>query len=118
MTRRLCECGTCARCRHREDVRKWSAANREKVRERQRDYYRRNAVGWNAGRDSQKHRARLAVYTEVRAGRMEKGPCEVGEDCVGRLEAHHDDYGKPLDIRWLCQRHHALLHVEQATALT
>nr|DAD85891.1 MAG TPA: hypothetical protein [Siphoviridae sp. ctGdK3] len=28
------------------------------------------------------------------------------------LEAHHDDYSKPLQVRWLCRRHHKQLHKE------
>ena len=35
-------------------------------------------------------------------------PCEV---CgATKTVAHHDDYAKPLDVRWLCRSHHALLH--------
>lgn len=27
-----------------------------------------------------------------------------------RVEAHHSDYSKPLDVDWLCKEHHALWH--------
>ena len=38
-------------------------------------------------------------------------PCEI----CGSLTTHrhHEDYSKPLDIRWLCSRHHAARHKER-----
>lgn len=35
--------------------------------------------------------------------------CEV-EECFELGERHHDDYNKPLEIRWLCRKHHKELH--------
>lgn len=50
--------------------------------------------------------ARKMVYNWVHRGKMERQPCEI---CGSKLSsAHHDDYSKPLQVRWLCQKHHDL----------
>jgi hypothetical protein len=36
--------------------------------------------------------------------------CEVAGCMVKRTVAHHDDYSKPLEVRWLCIGHHAEHH--------
>ena len=28
----------------------------------------------------------------------------------GKIDGHHDDYSKPLEVRFLCKRHHAEIH--------
>lgn len=54
-----------------------------------------------------KFRARSAVSNALRSGRLVKFPCEVcGEH---KVEAHHDDYARPLEVRWLCHLHHRAL---------
>lgn len=51
--------------------------------------------------------ARIAVGNALRDGKLDRQPCEV---CGERAQAHHDDYSKPLDVRWLCPTHHAEWH--------
>lgn len=34
-------------------------------------------------------------------------PCWV---CGEKAEAHHPDYGRPLDVVWLCKKHHQEVH--------
>lgn len=47
-------------------------------------------------------RSYLHVY--IRRGKIAKKPCEV---CGNpEAESHHQDYSKPLDVRWLCRVHH------------
>jgi hypothetical protein len=51
-----------------------------------------------------KRAARKKVFVEVRAGRLTREPCHCGHK---KVEGHHRDYSKPLDIVWLCKKHHA-----------
>ena len=54
-------------------------------------------------------RARRAVQSAIAAGKLRRQPCDVcGETDL--VDAHHEDYDKPLDVRWLCHGHHAQLH--------
>ena len=88
----------------------------ERARETKQAYYERNREAIVAKRHDygerwpEKDYARSVVNNAITAGKMSRGACEVGVDCYGRIEAHHDDYDRPLDIRWLCQRHHELHH--------
>lgn len=59
-----------------------------------------------------RRRAHQAVNNAVRDGRLAKLPCEVCGD--PRSHGHHDDYSKPLDVKWLCPVHHAARHRELA----
>lgn len=58
--------------------------------------------------DPVKRRARYAVSNAIRDGRLVRSPCEVCGHW--KSEAHHDDYSKPLEVRWLCFKHHRELH--------
>jgi hypothetical protein len=53
-------------------------------------------------------KAHSAVSYAIRTKKLTRQPCEV----CGRTDshAHHDDYSKPLDVRWLCPPHHREVH--------
>lgn len=51
-------------------------------------------------------RANSAVLNALKSGKLAKGLCEVCKS--PDVEAHHDDYDKPLDVRWLCKLHHGV----------
>jgi hypothetical protein len=61
--------------------------------------------------DEQKFKdaVRRLTWRKVNQGFLKRQPCEVcgtEED----VQAHHDDYSKPLDVRWLCRKHHREHH--------
>jgi ribosomal protein S27AE len=52
--------------------------------------------------------ARNTVSNAIRDGRIVRGPCER---CgAARVQAHHHDYRKPREVRWLCARCHGAEH--------
>ena len=54
------------------------------------------------------YKAHTAVGNAIRSGKLIKEPCEV---CgLVKVHAHHDDYKKPLTVRWLCPAHHKEHH--------
>lgn len=107
--------GKCKACT-RADVR----ANRKK----RIDYYRKydcdraknkDRMAANVARVYRKNRevpgyakSHSAVARAIRTGKLARQPCDV----CGRKDshAHHDDYSKPLDVRWLCPPHHREVH--------
>jgi len=58
----------------------------------------------------EKRAAHTATSNAIRDGRLQRTPCFVCGD--ERVEAHHPDYGQPLQVVWLCVKHHAQTHVE------
>lgn len=61
--------------------------------------------------NKEKYLARRAVENAVRYNKIIKQPCErCGE--TSRVHAHHENYSKPLDIVWLCPKHHTERHRE------
>lgn len=51
-----------------------------------------------------KEAARRKARAAIKAGTLIKLPCKICADI--RVQAHHDDYSKPLDVEWLCRKHH------------
>lgn len=66
----------------------------------------RGSKAW-AERNPAKRAAQYAVSNAKRDGKLIRQPCEI---CGEHAQAHHDDYSKPLDVRWLCATHHAEWH--------
>lgn len=63
---------------------------------------------YDLSRDKIKVRDRAILRDNIYRGKIQRMPCEVcGET---KSHAHHDDYSKPLQVKWLCPKHHKELH--------
>jgi len=112
----------CADCT-KKDVRQ----HRVKFPERHREYDRERAkrpdrLARNVRRSRdyrqaspEKRKAHQAVNNAVRDGRLQKLPCAFC-GATERLEAHHHDYSKPLDVTWLCSGCHSRFHALERMA--
>jgi len=52
-----------------------------------------------------KHKCRVMVHDALKTGRLIRPKfCPVCgyPDTVKRIEAHHDDYFRPLEVKWMC----------------
>jgi hypothetical protein len=108
------------RKKHRKQLSKialiWVNKNRKRVRELER---KRNAtskgkairraiqVRYNA-KNRIKRLAKDTVHNAIMAGKLNKMPCAI---CgITKTEGHHPDYKKPLEVVWLCKKHHIEVH--------
>lgn len=63
-----------------------------------------------------KYKAHNAVNNAIRRGDIVKPDmCDCGSNF--HLEAHHDDYSKPLEVRWMCSVCHKRWHAKNGEAL-
>ncbi len=108
----LNKCKECCKRQANERRRANLEEAREYDRRRGKDPKRRAAcVAGNAKYNMAnpiKAKARDKVHKAIKAGKLARKPCEV----CGALttHAHHHDYSKPLDVKWLCPACHAKVH--------
>ena len=107
----------CKECT-KHDSNKHRSENLEKVRAydraRAKDQKRIKAAtevtkAWRE-EDSRRSVAHSAVARAIRNGTLLRRPCSrCGNE---KSVAHHEDYGKPLEVVWLCQPCHKQRHKE------
>lgn len=123
----LNKCIECVKFR----VKKYSNENKDRIKEYQakkaklpkyveaRKAYAKSEAGKLAHKKAlQAYRSRYPIKAAahgifqhaIREGRMEKQ--DFCSECgsTKKIEAHHDDYSKPLDVRWLCENCHKEWH--------
>lgn len=98
----------------------WCEDNREHLREKGREYHKKYYS------DPEKHKMEVArrkrwadahkdqvsamqkINRYIKNGMVRRRECEVCGD--ENTHAHHDDYTRPLSVRWLCPIHHSEWH--------
>src|SRR4030095_1753477 len=119
--------------KRRAEKRAWRDANRDKARVIERKWRRspagklaraRSKIRYRAGdsgkeahkkdarkwmdKNPEKTRADRILNYAIKRGVVSKEPCWI---CgAERVHGHHRDYSKPLQVIWLCHRHHMEEH--------
>lgn len=120
MRQRSCNCGECPKCKKRIEANTYYWANREKILAKERQK-RQDNPEWAKARDRTRYErdkkkvlARRTIQNAIWRGVLQRQPCEI---CGNEIsEAHHDDYDKPWDVRWLCKQHHMEHHERERAA--
>lgn len=85
--------------RNKKHSQNWNSKNPKKAQQSTSRWQKKNPT---------KAVAHSAVHRAVKDGRLIKQLCEVCGNT--NVEAHHDDYSQPLNVIWLCKKHHEQQH--------
>lgn len=89
------------------DTQRVSARKEYALSEHGRAVLRENKKKW-ALKNKGKRDAHVSVGNAIRDGRLVRKECEI---CGNKdVDAHHDDYSQPLNVRWFCRSCHANHH--------
>ena len=101
----------CIECTKKDELkRRWE--NIEKIRKHDRERGSRQTPEYfkeYRNKYPNKDKAKNMVNNAIRDGKLFKEPCEVC-GTTEKIHAHHNDYAKPLNVRWLCSAHHKQWH--------
>lgn len=107
--------GKCKECtkrdvrKHRfenDSVREYDTRRHRESRERQLKNQAR-AHQWRKD-NPEAYKAHTVVKSAIRNKTLFSLSCEICGEF--KTHAHHEDYSKPLEVKWLCAKHHARHH--------
>lgn len=96
---------------NRECDRKYQREKRAKMKGYKTEEYR----SWRK-KNPEKYVAHMRLNAAVSSGKIKKKPCAVCKSTI-RVHAHHPDYKKPLNVIWLCTKHHKEIHRNDRSTL-
>ena len=101
----------CIECTKKDELkRRWE--NIEKIRRYDRERGNRQTQEYikeYRSKYPKKVKATTMVNNAIRDGKLFKEPCQVC-GTTEKIHAHHEDYAKQLNVRWLCSAHHKQWH--------
>ncbi len=103
-------CKDCERLFKRESRER----NLESNKERDDRYYKNHKDQKSDSRNAWRLANKLKVIAHAKLryalsiGKVKKSNCEVCDD--SRVDGHHEDYSKPLKVKWFCRKHHMRKH--------
>lgn len=113
---RMTSSGTCCECL-KTTVASNKHRSKEAIENRKQIRAKKQALG-KSNRSKKKYidanpikrKAHNAVNNAIKSGKLKRLPCEVCRSTEIKTIAHHDDYSKPLEVRWLCPIDHKEWH--------
>jgi len=110
------ECKECiknrVRLNYRENITHFVSYERERESRPERKEFKFLQMRKHRSMNPDKYRARTAVGNALRDGKIVKKNCER----CGSVDsqAHHHDYSKPLEVKWMCFACHRAEHGQEA----
>ncbi len=111
---RLNKCKECTKGDSKKTYEKIQSIPELAIRERKRQRIKENKRRIEGRTKKYKKQLRRSPASDIlaraiRLKQIEKKPCEICGKT--RAQGHHEDYSKPLDVVWLCIRHHNDRHI-------
>lgn len=102
--------------------RRWYLKNRKLAAMRSKIWFEKNRKQkllldklWHS-RNPQHRKAYNALHNSIRSGAISKPSACQQCGSTAKIQAHHQDYTKPLDVQWLCVKCHLAEHGKQTVS--
>lgn len=87
---------------------------RDYISKKNKDYQKKNPEKVRALKkkwieeNKSKRAAHYLLSNAIRDGKIKRGVCQICS--CEKVEGHHYDYTRPLNVIWLCNEHHVKIH--------